>query len=68
MSVNWKIMDQTTPTKIHVSWSKLLGAPVARYEQDFCRKFTKFKFRVEAVATHNILEMCHKKSEQLWSE
>ena len=40
MSLNWEIMDQTMPTIIHVSWRKLLGARVAPYQQEFCRKFT----------------------------
>ena len=40
MSLIWKIMDQTMPTKFHVSWSKLLGTPVARYQQEFYRKCT----------------------------
>ena len=33
-------MDQTMPTIFHVSRSKLLGTPVARYQQEFCRKCT----------------------------
>ena len=37
-----KVLDQTMPTIIHVSWSKLLGARVAmvRYQQELWRKFT----------------------------
>ena len=40
MSLNWKVMDQTMSTIIHVSWSKLFGARLEWYQQEFCRKFT----------------------------
>ena len=39
LNVARKNMDQTMPTMIHVSWSKLLGARL-RYQQEFCRKFS----------------------------
>ena len=40
ISLNRKIVDQTVSTIIHVSWSKLFGARLERYQQEFCRKFT----------------------------
>ena len=36
MSLNWKDMDQTRLTIIHVTG----GARLARYQQEFCKKFT----------------------------
>ena len=43
MSLKRKIMDQTMSTIIHVSWSKLFGARLEWYQQEFCRKFTPSK-------------------------
>ena len=58
ISLNWEIMDQTMPRIILVSWRKLLGAREARYQQEFCRKFTpRDRTDVELFSMTNIRDI-----------